>query len=187
MFQFQELSLPGVLLITTTRHEDRRGWFQEHVRAFEFLRHDIGPFAQENVAYSCQNVLRGLHYQEYPYEQGKLISVLYGEIFDVGVDLRKTMQGNIFKDSPTYKHWIGKVLSASNRWMLYFPPGFAHGYYVMSEEAVVLYKVTSEYKPEADRGIRWNDPDIGIKWPVSYPILSEKDRSLPFLKEKNHE
>lgn len=174
-FQFQKLKIPDVLLITTTRHEDRRGWFQEHFKAFEFLRHDLGSFAQENVAYSRQNVLRGLHYQEHPYEQGKLVSVLSGDIFDVGVDLRK--------NSLTYKQWVGEFLSASNGRMLYLPPGFAHGYYVMSEEAIVLYKVTTEYKPEADRGIRWNDPEINIVWPMSYPILSEKDRSLPFLNE----
>lgn len=174
-FHFRRLDIPDVLLITPIRYEDRRGWFQESYKLSEFFEQKIPLFFQENTARSYQNVLRGLHYQEYPYAQGKLVSVLYGDIFDVGVDLRK--------NSPTYKQWVGEFLSASNGKMLYLPPGFAHGYYVLSEEAVVLYKVTTEYTPEADRGIRWNDPELNIAWPVSYPILSERDRSLPFLKE----
>jgi dTDP-4-dehydrorhamnose 3,5-epimerase len=117
--------------------------------------------------------LRGLHYQKDPYAQGKLLKVVIGEIFDVAVDIR---QG-----SPTFGQWVGEWLSAENGRLLYVPPGFAHGFCVLSESADLIYKATNYYKPETDRGIIWNDPQIGIEWPISQPKLSKKDRELPRL------
>ena len=121
---------------------------------------------QDNLAYSHRNVLRGLHYQ-YPNWQGKLVSVAYGEIFDVAVDIRP--------DSPTFGRWYGVTLSAADGLQLYVAPGFAHGYCVTSETAVVIYKCTEIYRPEQERVLLWNDPAVNVAWPVSTPILSAKD------------
>ena len=132
-------------------------------------------FVQDNHSRSKKGVLRGLHYQRHPKAQGKLVRVVVGEIFDVAVDLRL--------NSPTYGKWVGERLSAENKRMLYIPPGFAHGFCVLSEEAEVLYKTTEEYSPDHDAGIIWNDPEIGIDWPIERPILSPKDAALPMLRE----
>ena len=130
-------------------------------------------FVQDNLSFSQCGVLRGLHYQlERP--QGKLVMAVQGEIVDVAVDIRK--------GSPTFGKWISVILSSENHRQLYIPEGFAHGFCVLSEEADFVYQVTAEYAPELDRGILWNDPTIGIEWPVSEPMLSDKDARLPLLR-----
>jgi len=173
-FQFQELRLPDVMLIEPRAYRDSRGFFMELYKASEFAANGIPQtFVQDNHSHSHRGVLRGLHFQERPKAQGKLVMALQGEIFDVAVDIRP--------DSPTFGQWVGQVLSAEKLRMLYVPAGFAHGFCVLSEEARVVYKVTEEYAPEHDRGIVWNDPDIGIQWPISEPILSPKDTQLPLL------
>jgi len=175
-FQFDELTIPGVILVKPHRFKDSRGFFAETYRASQFADNGIGArFVQDNHSHSVGGVLRGLHYQKSPRAQGKLVTVIAGEIFDVAVDIRRS--------SPTYGKWVGERLSAKNGWMLYLPPGFAHGFCVLSTEADVVYKVTEEFAPELDRGIVWNDPSIGIDWPIQAPILSPKDESLPLLQD----
>jgi len=133
-----------------------------------------GNFVQENHSRSSKGVLRGLHYQNRPFAQGKLVRVIRGEIFDVAVDIRK--------GSPTWGKWVGVILSEENKNILYVPVGFAHGFCVLSEIAEVIYKTTNVYCAESEAGIIWNDEDLNIEWPVKEPILSEKDRKLPTLK-----
>lgn len=177
-FRFEPLDPPDVVLVEAKAYSDERGYFQESYKRSEFLAHGIPEsFSQDNHSRSVQGVLRGLHYQAPPRAQGKLVWVSRGEVFDVAVDLRK--------GSPTYKRWVGVALSAENHRMLYIPVGFAHGFYVLSEEADVVYKTTDEYAPECERGIIWNDPELGIRWPMGRPILSPRDASLPTLKEAN--
>jgi dTDP-4-dehydrorhamnose 3,5-epimerase len=132
-------------------------------------------FVQDNHSRSIKGVLRGLHFQIEPFAQSKLVRCIRGEIFDVAVDIRP--------DSKTFKKWFGVILSEENKRILYIPKGFAHGFVVLSEVAEVEYKVDNFYSPEHERGIIWNDPDIGIEWPIDNPILSEKDAKLPTLKE----
>ena len=173
-FRFTPLELPGLVLIEETRRGDARGFFAETWRDSAFRAAGIpGPFVQDNHARSARGVLRGLHYQLPPAAQGKLIRVVTGEVFDVAVDLRK--------GSPTYGRWKGVRLSGDAGGLLWVPPGFAHGYVVLSESADFTYKVTAEFAPDLDRGVRWDDPAIGIDWPVREPILSEKDRAQPTL------
>lgn len=179
-FRFTRLEIPDVIAIQRVPYRDHRGFFAEIYRRSEFEAHGIrGPFVQVNHSRSVRGVLRGLHYQKPPAAQAKLVTVLRGEIFDVAVDIRR--------GSPTYGRWVGTVLSGEDGRMLYIPEGFAHGFCVLSEVADVLYEVTAEYAPELERGIRWDDPDIGIQWPISDPILSEKDAALPLLREAEHD
>jgi dTDP-4-dehydrorhamnose 3,5-epimerase len=178
-FQFKQLAIPDVVLITTQQRKDPRGFFMETYKASAFSELAIPTeFVQDNCVYSTYGVLRGLHYQQEPHAQGKLIMTLKGEIFDVAVDIR---QG-----SDTYGKWVGEVLSGQNCAMLYVPPGFAHGYCVLSENALITYKVSNEYAPQAERGILWNDPDIGIEWPLQKPLVSERDAALPRLKNADN-
>jgi dTDP-4-dehydrorhamnose 3,5-epimerase len=173
-FVFQRLEIPDVVLVTAGVFADHRGTFVEQYRQSAFAAAGIpDAFVQDNLSSSRQGVLRGLHYQKPPRAQGKLVAVLRGEIFDVAVDIRR--------GSPTYGRWVGVVLSAATRTMLYIPPGFAHGFCVLSPEADVFYKVTAEYAPDLDRGIVWNDPDLAIAWPVAEPVLSARDAALPRL------
>ncbi len=175
-FKFTRLAIPEVILIEPQVFPDERGFFMETYKYSEFAAFGIREeFVQDNHSRSVKGVLRGLHYQRAPKAQGKLVRVVVGEIFDVGVDIRK--------GSPTYGKWVGERLSAENKRMLYIPPGFAHGFCVLSKVAEVLYKTTEEYAPEYDAGIRWNDPEIGIRWPIEHPILSQKDAALPRLRE----
>ncbi len=175
-FQFTPLEIPDLILVETRRYGDDRGFFMETYRQEEFAANGIpGPFVQDNCSHSAQGVVRGLHYQIPPYAQGKLLIVVQGEIFDVAVDIRV--------GSPTYGQWVGELLSARNGRMLYIPPGFAHGFCVTSDSATLTYKVTNVYVPEYEQGISWNDPAIGINWPVSDPILSARDSQLPSLAE----
>lgn len=175
-FEFRELEIPGVFLVETTRHGDERGFFQESFKASAFLEAGLmEPFVQDNFARSARGVLRGLHFQRPPQAQGKLVEVTRGAVFDVGVDLRV--------GSPTYGRWTGIQLSEESGTMLYLPPGMGHGYCVLSDVAHVAYKVTAEFAPELDGGIRWDDPQLGVRWPITAPVLSQKDRSLPLLRE----
>jgi dTDP-4-dehydrorhamnose 3,5-epimerase len=165
-FTFTHLAIPDVILIEPAIFRDERGFFMESYKYSDFVAFGIKEhFVQDNHSRSVKGVLRGLHYQKHPKAQGKLVRVVVGEVFDVGVDIRL--------GSPTYGKWVGEVLSAENKRMLYIPPGFAHGFCVLSDVADVLYKTTEEYAPEYDAGIIWNDPEIGIQWPIEHPILSE--------------
>jgi dTDP-4-dehydrorhamnose 3,5-epimerase len=164
-----ETRLPGVLLIEAKRFHDERGYFLESWNERRYREAGIpGPFVQDNVSLSRKGVLRGLHYQREPHGQGKLVSVLRGEVFDVAVDLRA--------GSETFRQWVGVTLSAEDGRQLYIPEGFAHGFVVTREEAILAYKCTDVYHPETEETIRWDDPEIAIEWPVEQPILSEKDR-----------
>ena len=175
-FRFERLEISEVILIEPLVFPDERGFFMEAYKYSEFARFGIKErFVQDNHSRTVKGVLRGLHYQNPPKAQGKLIRVIVGEIFDVAVDIRK--------GSPTYGKWVGVNLSAENKKMLYIPPGFAHGFCVLSDEAEVLYKTTEEYAPECEAGILWNDPEIGIKWPIEFPIISPKDSKWPTLRE----
>ncbi len=173
-FRFERLEIPEVVLIEPRFFSDERGFFMETYKYSEFTAFGIiDRFVQDNHSYSKRGVLRGLHYQNPPKAQGKLVRVIAGEVFDVAVDIRK--------GSPTYGKWFGVKLSEENKKMLYIPPGFAHGFLVLSETAEVLYKTTEEYSPEHEAGIIWDDPEIGIDWPMKNPILSPKDASWPSL------
>ena len=173
-FRFAPQAIPVVVLVHPTRHTDGRGYFEETYRRSEFERAGISAdFVQDNFARSYRNVLRGLHYQLPPAAHGKLVTVAAGRIFDVAVDLRA--------GSPTFGRWVGCTLDAERRSLLWIPEGFAHGYVVLSESADVVYKVTAQFESHLDRGVRWDDPAIGIDWPVREPILSEKDRAQPTL------
>jgi dTDP-4-dehydrorhamnose 3,5-epimerase len=167
--------LEEVVVIAPRVFEDPRGFFMEtfHRERYEALglRAD---FCQDNLSFSCRNTLRGLHYQ-YPHEQAKLVQVLQGEIFDVAVDIRR--------GSPTFGRAAGVVLSESNRRQVFIPKGFAHGFCVVSETALFAYKCSDFYAPDCDRGVHWSDPDVRIVWPIEAPLLSAKDRGLPFLKD----
>ncbi len=175
-FTFRRLEIPEVVLIEPKVFQDGRGFFMETYKFSEFAEFGITErFVQDNHSRSKKGVIRGLHYQNPPRAQGKLVRVVVGEIFDVAVDIRK--------GSPTYGKWIGERLSSENKRMLYIPPGFAHGFCVLSQEAEVVYKVTEEYAPEHEAGVIWNDPGIGIRWPVENPILSPKDARWPPLKD----
>ena len=179
-FKFQRLEIPDVILIEPEVFSDERGFFMETYKYSGFYAFGIKEhFVQDNHSRSVKRVLRGLHYQNPPKAQGKLVRVILGEVFDVAVDIRK--------GSSTYGKWVGVVLSLENKRMLYIPPGFAHGFCVLSDVAEVLYKVTEEYAPECEAGIIWNDPEIGIEWPIKNPIISSKDASWPPLKEANNQ
>jgi len=173
-FTFERLEIPDVVLVRPTRHADERGFLQESYRESAFTEAGIrARFVQDNLARSARGVLRGLHYQIPPAAQGKLVSVVHGSIFDVAVDLRV--------GSPSFARWVGTTLEADTGNQLWIPPGFAHGYLVLTEVADVAYKVTEEYRPELDRGVLWSDPEIGIEWPVESPTVSPKDREQPTL------
>jgi dTDP-4-dehydrorhamnose 3,5-epimerase len=159
---------------------DDRGFFMEAYKHSEFATFGlVKPFVQDNHSRSTQGVLRGLHYQNPPMAQGKLVRVVVGEVFDVAVDIRK--------GSPTYGQWVAQNLSAENKRMLYIPEGFAHGFCALSDMAEVVYKVTKEYSPQHEAGVVWNDPDIGVHWPIKQPMVSAKDAQFPLLKDAvNH-
>ncbi|HET6632066.1 MAG TPA: dTDP-4-dehydrorhamnose 3,5-epimerase [Rhodanobacteraceae bacterium] len=168
-----DTDLPGVCVIEPQVHGDARGWFYESFHAGKFAEMGIeARFVQSNVSRSARGVLRGLHYQ-WPQPQGKLVSVLEGEVYDVAVDIRR--------GSPTFGRWAAAVLSGDNKRLFWVPEGFAHGFAVLSEMALFAYQCTALYDPQADAAIRWNDADIGIDWPLSEPQLSARDAAAPFL------
>ncbi|MDR0241797.1 MAG: dTDP-4-dehydrorhamnose 3,5-epimerase [Burkholderia sp.] len=175
--QVTATALPEVKLIEPKVFGDARGYFYESFNAREFEEH-VAPgveFLQDNHSLSAKGVLRGLHYQ-IRHEQGKLVRVVEGEVFDVAVDVRKR--------SPNFGKWVGVVLSAENRRQMWVPPGFAHGFLVLSDAAQFLYKTTDYWYPEHERCIVWNDPEIGIEWPVDgEPLLAAKDAAGARLSE----
>ena len=174
-FTFKRLEIAEVLLIEPKVFGDERGYFMETYKASEFEKFGIGNFVQENQSFSVKGVLRGLHYQKNPYAQGKLVRVIKGEIFDVAVDIRE--------GSPIYGKYVSEILSEENKKMIYIPEGFAHGFCTLSDKAIVNYLTTSEYAPQADKGIIWNDEDISIDWTIKEVWLSEKDKKHPKLKD----
>ncbi len=166
-------ALPGVSLIVPRMMRDARGYFLETWNANRYAKADIpGPFVQSNFARSERGVLRGLHYQ-LKHPQGKLLWVVRGSVFDVAVDIRL--------GSPTFGQWIGEVLSEEDHRQLYIPPGFAHGYCVLSDSADFVYLCTDCYAPGDEYGLHWNDQAIGIQWPTASPLLSDKDHHHPTL------
>lgn len=170
------LPIEGLLLLKPRIFEDERGLFLESFREEWFNEQTLIPkFVQDNLSRSNKGVVRGLHYQLPPFAQGKLITVSYGAILDVAVDLRK--------DSDTFGTHLAIELNDQNRHMLWIPPGFAHGFSALKDKTVVQYKCTAYYNKESERGIRADDPDIGIDWGIQHPLLSEKDRQNPYLKE----
>ena len=174
-FKFTKLEIKDVILIEPAVFTDPRGYFLESYKESDFIANDINyRFSQDNHSLSKKNILRGLHYQLNPKAQGKLIRVIKGLIWDIAVDIRKS--------SPTFVKWIGIELSDNNNIMIFIPPGFAHGFISLTDEVHLVYKCTNEYDAKLDSGIRWDDPDIGIKWPVNNPVISEKDLKLPYLK-----
>lgn len=167
--------LEGVLILEPRSFGDQRGYFMEIFQATRYAEAGIDrSFVQDNLSFSVRNTLRGLHYQR-PNSQAKLVQVVTGEIFDVAVDIRL--------GSPTFGQWEGVILSAENRRQLFIPEGFAHGFCVLSATAHFLYKCSEYYSPNDESGIRWDDPDIAISWPIDAPILSDRDRQFPFLNQ----
>ena len=178
-FSFKRLSIPEVILVEPKVFPDERGFFLESFKESTFQENGITTkFVQDNYSHSIKGVLRGLHYQKNPKAQAKLITAIRGEIFDVSVDIRK--------NSPTYGKWVGEILSEQNHKSLYVPEGFAHGFLCLSDEADVVYKVNEEYSAENDRGMLWNDPAVGVKWPAENPIISEKDKQQPLLEKADN-
>jgi dTDP-4-dehydrorhamnose 3,5-epimerase len=168
-------SLPGCVLVEPAVFGDARGFFFETWNAERYAEQGLpGSFVQSNVSSSARGVLRGLHYQ-WPRPQGKLVTVLQGEVYDVAVDIR---QG-----SPTFGRWEAFILSGENRRQLWIPPGFAHGFAVLSDTALFNYLCTDVYVKEADAAIRWNDAELAVDWPISAPSLSAKDQQAPFLED----
>lgn len=177
-FKFKPAAgLPEVLIVEPEAYVDERGWFLESYRKSEFEKHGIASeFIQDNHSLSAKNgTLRGLHFQKAPAAQAKLVRCVAGEVFDVAVDIRK--------GSPTYSKWVSTTLSSENHVMVWIPVGFAHGFLTRSALTEVEYKVTAEYDSTLDRAILWNDPHIGIKWPIANPVLSNKDAKAPLLED----
>ena len=174
---FKKTHLDGVIIVEPTIFQDNRGFFMETFNEKYFQQNDINEkFVQVNHSFSKKNVLRGLHFQNEPESQGKLVKCISGNILDVAVDLRK--------DSPNYLKWISVKLSDENNLQIYIPNGFAHGFFVLSENAHVVYLCNEFYNTKYDNGIRWNDPIINIDWVQNIkPILSRKDANLPFMEE----
>lgn len=167
--------LPDVFVIEMTAFSDQRGFIKELWNAPRYLNHGLGvPSVQTNFSRSNKGVLRGLHYQE-PHGQGKLVTVAAGEVFDVAVDIRK--------GSPHFGKWTGTLLSGDNHRQLWIPPGFAHGFSVLSDTADFIYQCTAPYDPKCEHAIRWNDPAIGIDWRLSDPVIAPKDAAAPLLKD----
>ena len=173
-FEFRRLEIPDVVLVIPDRYKDERGFFQEVYKKTVFKENGIDvDFNQLNMSYSKKGVIRGLHYQLPPKPQAKLVRCVYGEIYDVAVDVRKK--------SPYFGKWVGENLSFGNGKLFFIPEGFAHGFAVLSDYAVVEYFVSNEYCPECEAGIVYNDSELKIDWPVENPIVSKKDLDLPYF------
>jgi dTDP-4-dehydrorhamnose 3,5-epimerase len=171
--------IPEVVVIEPDYFGDNRGFFMETWNRSRYVQAGLDVnFVQDNLSFSTRGVLRGLHFQK-PNSQGKLVYVLQGEVFDVAVDIRA--------GSPTFKQWVGATLSSDNKQQLFIPEGFAHGFCVLSETALFAYKCTDFYDPSSEHGIKWDDPEIGINWPISKVILSDKDKDYKTLQETARE
>ena len=167
-FSVRRLALPDVLLLEPTLHEDERGWFMETTKASVFEAHGLpGVFAQTNQSRSSRGVVRGLHLQLPPAAQGKLVRCLRGAVYDVAVDVRP--------ESRTFGRFVAAELAEADRRAMWIPPGFAHGFQALTDDAEVLYHATAEYAPRLERTLRWDDPAIGIPWPLPHPLVSERD------------
>jgi dTDP-4-dehydrorhamnose 3,5-epimerase len=178
-FRFTPTVIPDVMVIEPRVFSDARGFFMETYKRSEFVAQGITEvFAQCNHSKSSRGILRGLHFQNPPKAQGKLIRAIGGEIYDVAVDIRK--------GSPTFGQWVAVELSAESKRMLYVPAGFAHGFCVTSEDAEIQYMTTDEYAPEFEGGVIWNDPELEIRWPIAEPMLSPRDRDWPCLREADN-
>jgi dTDP-4-dehydrorhamnose 3,5-epimerase len=168
--------LEGLLIIKPDVFEDERGYFFESYNQEKFLKAGIDlKFVQDNESKSKKGVVRGLHLQSPPFEQGKLVRVMRGSVLDVAVDIRKK--------SPTYGKWASIELSGKNKWMYWIPPGFAHGFATLENETIFFYKCTNVYNKDAERYFLWNDPDINIDWGIRNPVVSERDRMAPRFRE----
>ena len=175
-FKFTPTEIPEVVLIEVDTYPDHRGFFRETYKGSAYAEGGFPwTFVQANFSKSKKDVIRGLHFQYEPAGIGKLVSVTRGRIMDVAADIRP--------GSPTYKQWVSAELLGENGSMLYVPPGFAHGFCALEDDCFVNYMMTGEFSPDHDAGIRWNDPDIGVEWPVAEPILSPKDANQVFLSE----
>lgn len=176
-FDFKDLEVPGVVLVTPKIFHDSRGFFLETYKESDFTLQGqiMGPFLQDNFSFSTERVLRGIHFQKEPKPQGKLVRCSRGSILDVAVDLRV--------NSPTFKKYVKVRLDDVARQMLWIPAGFGHGFLTLSQEAELSYKCTNEFDYDLDGGIRWDDPDLNIDWGASNPVVSEKDAKLPSLKD----
>lgn len=173
-----ETPLSGLLILEPTVFTDKRGYFFEVFQQTRFAENGIPTMVQDNVSRSTRHVLRGLHYQ-LPHAQGKLVGVTRGIVWDVAVDIRVS--------SPTFGKWFGTTLSDENHRQVYIPPGFAHGFCVISDEADFYYKCSEYYSPGSEHGIAWNDAQLNIAWPIENPILAPKDESYPTLQEIAHD
>lgn len=180
-FEFERQKINDVILIKPKVFGDNRGFFMETYKKTDFYANGIDvEFNQDNHSKSSKGVLRGLHYQASPYGQAKIVRCGRGRIYDVAVDIRP--------NSPTFGQYVKVELSEDNKYMLYIPVGFAHGFVALSDEVELLYKASGEYNPQADRGVLWNDPDINIDWNIDFePLLSEKDKVQPKLCDINKE
>ncbi|MBE0647328.1 MAG: dTDP-4-dehydrorhamnose 3,5-epimerase [Bacteroidales bacterium] len=166
--------LEGLLIIKPDVFEDERGYFFESFNQAKFLSHGIDvTFVQDNESKSKRGVLRGLHFQNPPFAQGKLVRVMRGSVLDVAVDIRK--------ESPTYGKWSSIVLSGQNKWMYWVPAGFAHGFLTLEDDTIFFYKCTNIYNKESEGAIRWNDPDLNVDWGISDPVISPKDEVAPLF------
>ncbi|MBN2311018.1 MAG: dTDP-4-dehydrorhamnose 3,5-epimerase [Candidatus Hydrogenedentes bacterium] len=173
---FSETELDGVLIVECGVFRDERGFFSETYN--QDIWHAAGftrPFVQDNLSLSVKGTLRGLHYQILPHGMGKLVRAVTGAVFDVAVDLRR--------GSPTFGRWIGQTLSAENGLALWVPEGFAHGFVALEDDTYVYYKCTGTHAPEAERALRYNDPDVGVDWPTAPTVISDKDAAAPLLGE----
>ncbi|MBE9492134.1 MAG: dTDP-4-dehydrorhamnose 3,5-epimerase [Bacteroidetes bacterium] len=178
--EFLKTEISGLLIIKPKVFEDERGYFFESFSREEFLKGGIDViFNQDNESKSQKDVLRGLHFQNPPFEQAKLVRVLKGVALDVAVDIRK--------DSPTYGKWNSIILDEENKLMYWIPPGFAHGFLTLEDDTIFTYKCTNPYNKESEGSIRWNDPDLNINWGISAPLLSNKDKKASFFKDLKSE
>ncbi len=177
MITVEDTKIEGVKIVTPKVFGDNRGWFMETYSERDLKEAGIiADFVQDNRSFSAKKgIIRGLHFQRAPYTQAKLLTCLRGSILDVAVDLRK--------DSPTYKEWVAVELTEENKKQLFIPKGFAHGFVTLTDDVEIMYKCDAFYAPECDGGIRFDDPDIGVDWGITDPILSEKDQNAPFLKD----
>lgn len=172
--QFETVDIPGLVIVKPNVFGDHRGYFFESYSKEIFIKNGIlADFVQDNQSLSGKNILRGLHFQAPPHDQGKLVRVIQGAVFDVAVDIRRT--------SPTYGKHFGLEISAENKKQLWVPPGFAHGFVTLEEDTIFCYKCSGYYNKDSEGGLMWNDPALGIEWPVKTPSLSEKDALLASL------
>ncbi len=177
-FTFEKTFIDGLVVVKSRIFPDGRGFFMETYKESDFISNGINlPFVQDNHSMSSKGILRGLHFQRGIHAQGKLVRVTSGSVWDVAVDLRP--------ESQTFRRWFGLELNSVSGIMIYMPPGFAHGFVTLEDNTEFLYKCTAEYNAESDGGIRWDDPDIAVQWPLTEVSVSAKDNNLPFLKDIN--